>query len=98
MSVLVTGGAGYIGSHMTHALLDRGEDVVVIDNLRTGVRDLVPTAAAFVRGDIADIELVERVIHERRIDAVLHFAGSTVVPDSVRDPLAYYGNNTVASR
>jgi UDP-glucose 4-epimerase len=98
MPVLVTGGAGYIGSHMTLALLDRGEEVVVLDNLSTGVRALVPAGARFVEGDVSDRALTARTLDEHRIDAALHFAGSTVVPDSVSDPLAYYANNTAASR
>lgn len=98
MSALVTGGAGYIGSHMVLALLERGEDVVVLDNLATGVRALVPEAAQFVHGDICDQELVRRTIDEHEVDAVLHFAGSTVVPDSVENPLAYFANNTAGSR
>lgn len=98
MSVLVTGGAGYIGSHMTYGLLDRGQDVVVLDNLSTGVRGLVPTEAHFVEGDVADQNLVRRLIKDRKVDSVIHFAGSVVVPDSVADPLEYYRNNTVASR
>lgn len=97
MTVLVTGGAGYIGSHMTHALLDGGEKVVVIDNLSTGVRELVAGKSDFVEGDITDDLLVRRVIRERGVDAVIHFAGSIIVPESVSNPLLYYGNNTRAS-
>ena len=98
MSVLVTGGAGYIGSHMTYALLDRGEEVIVLDNLSTGVRSLVSGQAIFVEGNVADQPLVARLIREHGIDAVIHFAGSIVVPESVAQPLAYYANNVVASR
>jgi UDP-glucose 4-epimerase len=98
MSVLVTGGAGYIGSHMTHGLLDRGERVVVLDNLSTGTRGLVSEKATLVEGEVADRTLVRRLIEEHDVDAVIHFAGSIVVPDSVAEPLAYYENNTVASR
>jgi UDP-glucose 4-epimerase len=98
MSVLVTGGAGYIGSHMTHALLDAGEDVCVLDNLSTGLRELVPEGARFFHGDVDNRNLVQWIITDREVDAVLHFAGSAVVPDSVADPLAYYRNNTAASR
>ena len=98
MSVLVTGGAGYIGSHMAYALIDRGERVVVLDNLSTGVRGLVSEKASFVQGEAGDIELVERVIAEHEIDAVIHFAGSIVVPESVANPLKYYANNTMVSR
>ncbi|RFC63445.1 UDP-glucose 4-epimerase GalE [Fulvimarina endophytica] len=98
MTVLVTGGAGYIGSHMVHALLALGEDVVVVDNLVTGFDWAVPPAARFERGDIADRSLLDRIMGENEIDAVIHFAGSVVVPESVRDPLKYYDNNTAASR
>lgn len=98
MAVLVTGGAGYIGSHMVWALLDRGEDVVVIDRLSTGFDWAVPRAAELVVGDIADQTLVEETIRRCAVDAIIHFAGSVVVPDSVADPLGYYLNNTVASR
>ena len=98
MAVLVTGGAGYIGSHMALALLDRGEGVVVLDNLVTGVRAQVPAQATFVEGDIADEDLVTRVLAEQNIQAIVHFAGSVVVPESVADPLKYYGNNTAATR
>ncbi|HWD25603.1 MAG TPA: UDP-glucose 4-epimerase GalE [Rhizomicrobium sp.] len=98
MAVLVTGGAGYIGSHTTYALLDRGESVVVLDNLSTGVRSQVGEKAAFVEGDAGDTALVKRVIAEHDVDAVIHFAGSIVVPESVAQPLRYYENNVVASR
>ncbi|SMF67064.1 UDP-glucose 4-epimerase GalE [Allosphingosinicella indica] len=97
-AVLVTGGAGYIGSHAVLALLDAGWPVVVIDNLVTGFRWAVPGAAAFVEGDIADQPLVARVIAEHGVGAIMHFAGSVVVPESVSDPLKYYENNTVKSR
>ena len=98
MAVLVTGGAGYIGSHTTYALLDRGEDVVVLDNLSTGVRAQVGEQAKFVEGEVGDAALVTRVIATHDIDAVIHFAGSIVVPESVAQPLRYYENNVVASR
>jgi UDP-glucose 4-epimerase len=98
MSVLVTGGAGYIGSHMTYALVDRGEKVVVLDNLSTGRRNLVSEKAVLVEGEVADQALVRRLIADHAVDAIIHFAGSIVVPDSVEQPLAYYANNTVASR
>ncbi len=98
MAILVTGGAGYIGSHMTYALLERGEEVVVIDNLSTGVRELVSPKADFVEGDVADKALVKDVIQRHRVDAVIHFAGSIIVPESVERPLFYYRNNTAASR
>nr|WP_295373482.1 UDP-glucose 4-epimerase GalE [uncultured Sphingosinicella sp.] len=97
-AVLVTGGAGYIGSHAVLALLDAGWRVVVIDNLVTGFRWAVPEAAVFAQGDIADQALVGRLIEEHGIGAIIHFAGSIVVPESVEDPLKYYENNTVKSR
>jgi UDP-glucose 4-epimerase len=98
MSVLVTGGAGYIGSHVAHALLDRGNAVVVLDDLSTGVRAQVGPAAHFVEGNIADRALVGRIVADHGVTAVLNFAGSIVVPDSVADPLAYYDNNVSATR
>jgi UDP-glucose 4-epimerase len=98
MSVLVTGGAGYIGSHMVLALTDAGIDTVVLDNLSTGFQWAIAPAAKLVRGDIGDEALVLKVLKEHKIDAIVHFAGSIVVPDSVSDPLGYYLNNTVNSR
>jgi UDP-glucose 4-epimerase len=98
MSILVTGGAGYIGSHMVYSLADAGRDIVVLDNLSTGSRGLVAENATFVHGDAGDRVLVGRLIGEHKIDAIMHFAGSIVVPDSVADPLAYYANNTVVAR
>ncbi len=97
-AVLVTGGAGYIGSHAVLALTDAGWPVVVIDNLTTGFRWAVPESAVFAQGDIADQALVARLIEEHGIGAIIHFAGSIVVPESVSDPLKYYENNTVKSR
>ena len=98
MSILVTGGAGYIGSHMVIAALERGLDVVVLDNLSTGMRALVADGAHFHQGQVGDQTFVRRLLNYYSITAVIHFAGSIVAPDSVKDPLAYYGNNTVASR
>lgn len=98
MTILVTGGAGYIGSHMVLALCDAGEDAVVLDNLTTGFWWAVPPGARLIEGDIGDETLLDRLMAEHRFDAVIHFAGSIVVPDSVADPLAYYLNNTVKSR
>jgi UDP-glucose 4-epimerase len=98
MAVLVTGGAGYIGSHMVLALLGAGHEVVVLDNLSTGFRWAIDRRARLVEGDVGDPELVACIIREHGIDAAIHFAGSIVVPDSVADPLAYYLNNTVKSR
>jgi len=96
--VLVTGGAGYIGSHAVLALLDSGWPVVVIDDLSTGFDWAVPEGAALAKGDVADGNLVSALIGEHRIGAIMHFAGSVVVPESVEDPLKYYRNNTAASR
>lgn len=98
MTVLVTGGAGYIGAHMVLRLLDQGERVVVLDNLSTGFRWAVPDEVTLVVGDMGDHELVSRVIATHEIDAVIHFAAKIVVPESVADPLGYYLNNTVKSR
>jgi UDP-glucose 4-epimerase len=95
MTILVTGGAGYIGSHMVHELNDAGEPVVVLDNLSTGFRFLVPGKVPFVVGSTGDRELVEETIARYRVDAIIHFAASIVVPDSVADPLGYYANNTM---
>ena len=98
MTILVTGGAGYIGSHMVHALLDAGERVVVLDNLSTGFDWAVPARAPLIVGDTGDQRLVRDILRDHDVDAIIHFAASVVVPDSVRDPLAYYRNNTVNSR
>ncbi|TWB16124.1 UDP-galactose 4-epimerase [Rhizobium sp. ERR 1071] len=98
MTVLVTGGAGYIGSHMVWRLLDAGEDVVVLDCLSTGFRWAVPPAARFYLGDVADEALLKTIFAENDIEAIIHFAGSAVVPMSIEDPLAYYENNTGKTR
>src|SRR6516225_8378287 len=98
MTVLVTGGAGYIGSHMVHALAEAGESVVVIDNLSTGFSNFVPEGVPLFIGDAGDENLVEDVISRHRIESIIHFAGSVVVPDSMRDPLGYYRNNTMTTR
>lgn len=98
MSVLVTGGAGYIGSHMVLALRDRGEKAVVLDNLSTGFTWAVPPDVPFFGGDTADQTLVRRIIEEQKVEAICHFAAKIVVPDSVSDPLGYYAANTMASR
>ncbi len=97
MSVLVTGGGGYIGSHMILALLDQGEDVVAIDNLVTGHREAIPDGVAFIEGSLADTGLLADVFDKHDIGDVLHFAGSTSVPELVADPLSYYRNNTANS-
>lgn len=98
MAVLVTGGAGYIGSHTVHALTDAGEQVVVLDNLSTGFAAALPKPMLPVVGDVGDQALVASLIKSHNIDAIIHFAGSTIVPESMRDPLAYYRNNTANSR
>jgi len=98
MSILVTGGAGYIGSHMALQLLDAGEDVVVLDNLSTGFRWAVPDAATFIEADVGDPDVVTHILEAHAIDSIMHFAGSIVVPESVADPLGYYLNNTCKSR
>jgi UDP-glucose 4-epimerase len=98
MSVLVTGGGGYIGSHMAWELAARGESVVVLDDLSTGFEWALPQHAELVIGDVGDRVLLDRLMKTRGIDTVMHFAGSVVVPESVADPLGYYLNNTVKSR
>mgnify|MGYP001263646963 CR=1 FL=1 len=98
MSVLVTGGAGFIGSHMVHELVDAGEDVVVLDSLTTGFRWAVAEQARLVVGDAGDQALVRALIRKHDVRSIIHFAGSIVVPESVADPLGYYHNNTVKSR
>ncbi|MGQ0455995.1 MAG: UDP-glucose 4-epimerase GalE [Hyphomicrobium sp.] len=98
MTILVTGGAGYIGSHMVLELVDAGEKVVVLDNLTTGFRWAVSPKSTLVVGDVGDTDLVLRTIRTHDVSAIIHFAGSIVVPDSVADPLGYYLNNTVKSR
>ncbi len=98
MAVLVTGGAGYIGSHMVYALADAGEDVVVLDNLSTGFRWALPKNIPLYEGDTGDEKLALQIIARHDINAIIHFAASIVVPDSVADPLGYYRNNTANSR
>lgn len=97
-TVLVTGGAGYIGSHAVLAFSEAGYRVVVLDNLSTGIRQNLPRDLPFVEGDVADMRLVETVIRQHHVQQIIHFAGSIVVPESVENPLAYYRNNTAASR
>ena len=98
MTVLVTGGAGYIGSHTVHALVEAREGVVVIDNLSTGFSSFLPEGVPLFIGDAGDENLVEGVITQHGIESIIHFAGSVVVPDSMRDPLGYYRNNTMTTR
>ncbi|MDD5036797.1 MAG: UDP-glucose 4-epimerase GalE [Methylococcaceae bacterium] len=96
-SILVTGGAGYIGSHVVKQLGEMGERLVILDNLSTGFRSSV-LYGEFVEGDTGDAELVSHLLREQKIEAVLHFAAHTVVPESVENPLKYYGNNTCNTR
>jgi len=98
LPVLVTGGAGYIGSHVVLALLDGGWPVAVIDNLSTGFRFAIPDGVPFYQGDIADGALLARIFAEQGLGAIMHFAGSIIVPESVENPLKYYNNNTAKSR
>ena len=97
MSILVTGGAGYIGSHVVRQLGERGETVVVLDNLSSGFRSALLHGKLIV-GDTGDRELVSRVLKEHDVKTVLHFAAHTIVPESVSNPLKYYGNNTCSTR
>ncbi len=98
MTVLVTGGAGYIGSQMVNELRDAGERVVVLDNLSTGHRWAIPDGVPLVVGETGDQPLVSKLIREHGVGEIIHFAASIIVPDSVRDPLGYYRNNTANSR
>ena len=98
MTILVTGGAGYIGSHMAHALADAGKPAVVIDDLSTGFRSAMPKSMPLIVGDVGNETLVEDVIRAHGVSEIIHFAASIVVPDSVADPLGYYRNNTVNGR
>jgi UDP-glucose 4-epimerase len=98
MTILVTGGCGYIGSHMVHALADAGEPVVVLDNLSTGFRAALPKVVPLVVGDVGDGVFVADLIRTHGVTEIIHFAASIVVPDSVRDPLGYYRNNTMNAR
>jgi UDP-glucose 4-epimerase len=98
MTVLVTGGAGFIGSHTVHALVDAGERVVVLDDLSTGLAAALPARMLLVVGCVGDQTLVGALLARHRVESVIHFAGSTIVPDSIKDPLGYYRNNTANSR
>jgi UDP-glucose 4-epimerase len=97
VTILVTGGAGYIGSHVVQGLVDRQQSVVVLDNLSTGFRQAVPSEASLVIGEVGDEGLLLRLMAEHRIEAVMHFAASSVVPDSISNPIGYYNNNTTGS-
>ncbi|USO01294.1 MAG: UDP-glucose 4-epimerase GalE [Alphaproteobacteria bacterium] len=98
MAVLVTGGAGYIGSHAVYALRDAGYEVIVLDNLSTGHQKVLPTDVTFVQGDVADIACLDKVFTAHAISTVMHFAGSVIVEESIHNPEKYYQNNTHASR
>src|SRR4029079_7732473 len=93
-----TGGAGYIGSHMVRALVDAGESVVVIDNLSTGFFAFLPDGVPLFIGDAGDENLVEGVVAQHQVESIIHFAGSVVVTESMRDPLGYYRNNTMTTQ
>jgi UDP-glucose 4-epimerase len=96
-AILVTGGAGYIGSHTVQQLSGRGEQVIVIDNLSTGFRQAVE-GVKFIEGDVGDSKLVAQILQDHAVETVIHFAAHTIVPESVSDPLKYYGNNTCQTR
>ncbi|HEY8591354.1 MAG TPA: UDP-glucose 4-epimerase GalE [Sphingomicrobium sp.] len=96
--ILVTGGAGYIGSHVVLALCDAGYRVTVVDNLSTGFRSAVPVKAAFVLGEVGDLDFVVKLLRDGSFDAVMHFAASLTVPESVANPLKYYSNNSCSTR
>lgn len=98
MTILVTGGAGFIGSHMVWALVDSGYKVAVLDNLSTGFKWAVSPDATFYQGDISDYEILKKIHNECNIGAIINFAGSVIVPESVSDPLKYYYNNTCKTR
>jgi UDP-glucose 4-epimerase len=98
LTILVTGGAGYIGSHTVHALADAGEPVIVLDNLSTGFRSALPESVPLFVGDTGDSNLVSSILEAHEVKAIIHFAASIVVPDSLRDPLGYYRNNTMNTR
>ncbi|NDL67075.1 UDP-glucose 4-epimerase GalE [Anaerotalea alkaliphila] len=98
MTVLVLGGAGYIGSHTVHALVEQGADVVVVDNLETGYREAVHPKARFYEGDIRDRAFVDSVFQKEKIDGVIHFAANSLVGESMTDPLKYYDNNLCGTK
>lgn len=98
MTILVTGGAGYIGSHMVLELLDRGEEIIVIDDLSSGIHGSVPKHVRLFVGDIGDMDFTYNLIESHAVDTIFHFAGSVIVPESVSNPLKYYQNNTANSR
>ena len=93
MAILVCGGAGYIGSHAVHQLIEKGESVVIVDNLQTGHRDAVHPKAKFYEGDIRDVDVLDKIFTENAIDTVVHFAANSLVGESVEKPLKYFNNN-----
>ena len=93
MAILVCGGAGYIGSHAVHALVEKGEQVVIVDNLQTGHRGALNTAAKFYEGDIRDASVLDKIFTENKIEAVIHFAANSLVGESMEKPLLYFNNN-----
>src|SRR5262245_19888227 len=98
MTTLVTGGAGYIGSHIVHELNDAGEPVVVLDNLSSGFAEALPAGVSLVTGDCGDADLIDATFAKHKVSAIVHMAGSVVVEESVADPLRYYANNTANTR
>jgi UDP-glucose-4-epimerase len=98
MSVLVCGGAGYIGSHCVYELIEKGESVVVVDNLQTGYKQAIHPDAKFYQGDIRDFEFLDKVFKENQIDAVIHFAANSLVGESMQLPLKYYNNNVYGTQ
>ena len=95
--ILITGGAGYIGSHVAWAAVDRGQDIVVVDNLSTGREANIPPGAEFIKGDVKDQALMTRVLSDPEITSVMHFAGRIIVPESFKDPIGYYQENTLST-
>ena len=93
MSILVCGGAGYIGSHAVHQLVEKGEEVVIVDNLQTGHLDAVNPAAKFYKGDIREAAVLDKIFTENKIEAVIHFAANSLVGESMEKPLKYFNNN-----
>jgi len=98
MSILVLGGAGYIGSHTVYELVDKGEDVVIIDNLETGHIEAVHPKARFYQGDIRDRAFLDHVLEKEKVDAVIHFAAYSLVGESMTNPLKYYENNLYGTK
>lgn len=94
-NILITGGAGYIGSHTAKAFIDKGYDVTILDNLSTGFTEAIPEGADFIQGDVEDVALLTYLMLKNKIEGVIHFAAKIVVPESLAEPLDYYTNNTV---